>query len=82
MAAGMVPTALALGEGSEFRAPMAIAVIGGLISSTVLSLVPVPVVYELIDDFERWISPKLGRLVVQPPRGAIGEDAEDAKGVA
>ncbi len=52
MAAGMLPTALALGEGSEFRAPIAIAVIGGLISSTLLSLVLVPVVYELIDDFE------------------------------
>jgi len=64
MAAGMLPTALALGEGSEFRAPMAIAVIGGLISSTVLSLVLVPVVYELIDDFEMWLKPKLARLVV------------------
>ncbi|UTW08465.1 efflux RND transporter permease subunit [Pseudomonas benzenivorans] len=64
MAAGMLPTALALGEGSEFRAPMAIAVIGGLISSTLLSLVLVPVVYELIDDFELWLKPKLGRLVV------------------
>lgn len=64
MAAGMLPTALALGEGSEFRAPMAIAVIGGLISSTILSLVLVPVVYELIDDFELWLKPKLARLVV------------------
>jgi HAE1 family hydrophobic/amphiphilic exporter-1 len=64
MAAGMLPTALALGEGSEFRAPMAIAVIGGLISSTILSLVLVPVVYELVDDFELWIKPKLGKLVV------------------
>ncbi|TWC43228.1 HAE1 family hydrophobic/amphiphilic exporter-1 [Pseudomonas sp. SJZ079] len=64
MAAGMLPTALALGEGSEFRAPMAIAVIGGLISSTLLSLVLVPVVYELIDDFEMWLKPKLAKLVV------------------
>ncbi|WP_201589748.1 efflux RND transporter permease subunit [Psychrobacter sp. Pi2-51] len=67
MAAGMVPTALALGEGSEFRAPMAIAVIGGLISSTLLSLILVPVVYELIEDFELWIKPKLARLVELPP---------------
>jgi HAE1 family hydrophobic/amphiphilic exporter-1 len=64
MAAGMLPTALAFGAGSEFRAPMAIAVIGGLISSTLLSLVLVPVVYEVIDDFEIWIRPKLGRLVM------------------
>ncbi|TDU32163.1 HAE1 family hydrophobic/amphiphilic exporter-1 [Panacagrimonas perspica] len=63
MAAGMLPTAMGFGEGSEFRVPMAIAVIGGLISSTVLSLVLVPVVYELIDDFEVWLVPKLGRLV-------------------
>jgi HAE1 family hydrophobic/amphiphilic exporter-1 len=63
MAAGMLPTALTLGKGSEFRQPMAVAVIGGLITSTVLSLLLVPVVYELIDDFERWITPVLGRLV-------------------
>ena len=72
MAAGMLPTALALGEGSEFRAPMAIAVIGGLISSTVLSLVLVPVVYELIDDFELWIKPKLAKLIVLPPPHEVG----------
>ena len=58
MAAGMLPTALGLGEGSEFRQPMAIAVIGGLISSTALSLVLVPVVYEIVDNFEQWIVPK------------------------
>jgi len=63
MMAGMLPTALTLGKGSEFRQPMAIAVIGGLITSTVLSLLLVPVVYEFIDDFERWIAPLLGRLI-------------------
>ena len=63
MAAGMLPTALAIGKGSEFRQPMAVAVIGGLITSTILSLVMVPVVYEMIDDFERWLSPRLARLV-------------------
>jgi len=63
MAAGMLPTALAIGAGGAFRAPMAIAVIGGLISSTLLSLVLVPVVYEVIDDFEIWLKPKLARLV-------------------
>ena len=63
MAAGMLPTALTIGKGSEFRQPMAIAVIGGLITSTVLSLLLVPVVYEIVDDIERWLSPRLGRLV-------------------
>ena len=61
MAAGMLPTALGLGQGSAFRQPMAIAVIGGLTSSTALSLVLVPVVYEFVDLFEAWISPRLGR---------------------
>ena len=47
---GMLPVALALGEGAEFKAPMARAVIGGLISSTLLTLVVVPVVYTILDD--------------------------------
>ncbi|MDF5714416.1 MAG: efflux RND transporter permease subunit [Rhizonema sp. NSF051] len=47
---GMVPIALGLGAGSELRSPMAIAIAGGLISSTVLSLIVVPVVYTLLDD--------------------------------
>ncbi|HWH02135.1 MAG TPA: efflux RND transporter permease subunit [Gemmatimonadales bacterium] len=52
---GMLPTALALGAGSEFRAPMAVAVIGGLITSTLLTLVVVPVVYTYLDDFGGWV---------------------------
>ena len=68
MMAGMLPTALSLGQGSEFRQPMAIAVIGGLITSTVLSLVLVPVVYEFVDDFEHWLLPRLSRLAT--PRTA------------
>ncbi|HEX7885239.1 MAG TPA: efflux RND transporter permease subunit [Phenylobacterium sp.] len=76
MAAGMLPTALALEKGSEFRQPMAVAVIGGLITSTVLSLVLVPVVYEFVDDFENWLKPRLARLVTprDAPRGALPED--------
>ena len=69
MAAGMLPTALALEKGAEFRQPMAVAVIGGLITSTLLSLVLVPVVYEFIDDFEQWLRPRLARLVT--PREAL-----------
>jgi hydrophobic/amphiphilic exporter-1 (mainly G- bacteria), HAE1 family len=63
MGAGMLPTALALESGSEFRQPMAVAVIGGLITSTLLSLVLVPVVYEFVDDFEQWLRPLLGRFI-------------------
>ena len=66
MSAGMIPTALGIGEGAGFRQPMAIAVIGGLISSTVLSLVLVPVVYSFVDQFERFISPWAGRLATKP----------------
>lgn len=51
---GMLPVALGLGEGSEMRAPMAIVVIGGLVTSTVLTLVIIPVVYSLLDDLLNW----------------------------
>jgi len=69
MIAGMLPTAIGLGQGSEFRKPMAIAVIGGLISSTVLSLVLVPVVYLFIDGFEHWLTPWLARLITKRQQG-------------
>jgi Cu/Ag efflux pump CusA len=48
---GMLPVALAVGEGSEFRSPMGQSVIGGLITSTLLTLFVVPVVYSILDDF-------------------------------
>jgi hypothetical protein len=65
MVGGMLPSALGLDSGGEFRAPMAVAVIGGLISSTVLSLVFVPAVFVLMDDvgklawrvFSRFVGP-------------------------
>ncbi|MCX8280303.1 efflux RND transporter permease subunit [Phyllobacterium sp. 0TCS1.6C] len=55
MSAGMLPAAMAFGDGGEFRAPMAIAVIGGLLVSTVLSLVFVPSFYTIMDDASRWM---------------------------
>lgn len=51
MVGGMLPTALAVSRGSEQRAPMAIAVIGGLIVSTLLTLIVIPVVYTIVDDW-------------------------------
>jgi multidrug efflux pump subunit AcrB len=63
MAAGMVPSALALGIGGEFRAPMAVAVIGGLIVSTGLSLVFVPAIFLLVDDLSRLFVRLFGRFV-------------------
>jgi HAE1 family hydrophobic/amphiphilic exporter-1 len=69
MIAGMLPTAIGLGQGSEFRKPMAVAVIGGLISSTVLSLVLVPVIYLFVDGFEQWLVPHLSRLITRKQQG-------------
>jgi HAE1 family hydrophobic/amphiphilic exporter-1 len=54
---GMLPVALAISEGGEIRAPMAVVVIGGLITSTLLTLVVVPVAYSLLDSLvsSRWV---------------------------
>ncbi len=58
---GMVPLAFALSEGSEQRAPMGQAVIGGVITSSLLTLVVVPVVYCYMDDLANWALRKMGR---------------------
>jgi multidrug efflux pump subunit AcrB len=63
MAAGMMPTALALSGDGSWRAPMGIVVIGGLILSTILTLVIVPAAFSLADSFEKWIGPKFSRLL-------------------
>ncbi|MEN9579597.1 MAG: hypothetical protein RJA70_2606 [Pseudomonadota bacterium] len=60
MVLGMLPTAIGDGEGSEFRAPMAVAVIGGVISSTLLSLVVVPVLYLGIENVKGWFRTRKG----------------------
>jgi multidrug efflux pump subunit AcrB len=65
MIAGMMPSALAIGIGGEFRSPMAIAVIGGLILSTLLSLVFVPAFFRMMDDVRR-ILWRVGKLLVNP----------------
>ncbi len=57
---GMLPLALAIGAGAEVRAPMARAVVGGLLTSTLLTLLVVPVMYTLIEDLGRWMTEKLG----------------------
>ncbi len=63
MSAGMLPSALGVGEGGSFRAPMAIAVIGGIIVSTVLSLIVVPAVFLIMDDLSRLLAHLFGRFV-------------------
>ena len=67
MVAGMLPIALGFGGDESFRGPMAIAVIGGLITSTGLTLVVVPAAFTLIDDIESWLGPKFGKILIAQP---------------
>jgi multidrug efflux pump subunit AcrB len=64
MIAGMLPIALGLSGDSSWRSPMAICVIGGIAMSTLLTLVIVPAGFTLADDMEKWIGPRLGKLLV------------------
>ncbi|MES2145402.1 MAG: efflux RND transporter permease subunit, partial [Pseudomonadota bacterium] len=63
MSAGMLPSALGVGEGGSFRAPMAIAVTGGIIVSTILSLVVVPSFYLMMDDISRILAGIFSRMI-------------------
>jgi multidrug efflux pump subunit AcrB len=71
MGAGMLPIALGFGADPSFRAPMAIVVIGGLVTSTFLSLLVIPVLYEVVDDCvqrctpKRWIAKREGGSIVR-----------------
>ena len=58
--AGMIPVALGRGEGAQFRAPLGVAVIGGVITSTLLTLVMIPTVYEIMDEWKEWVLGKFG----------------------
>jgi multidrug efflux pump subunit AcrB len=82
MAAGMLPSAYALGDGGEFRAPMAIAVIGGLLVSTVLSLVFVPSFFSVMDDVSRFMSWLLGRFIGPTDEPDAEKDAALARSSA
>ncbi len=62
MLAGMAPIALGLGQDSAFRAPMAIAVMGGLVSSTALSLIFVPMMFSYVSDIADWFRRRAGWL--------------------
>lgn len=73
MISGMVPIALGIGAGSEARAPMAICVVGGLITSTLLTLVVVPVVFTIVDDMQLWVMKFMPR-----PEGSTTTEAVDS----
>lgn len=72
MIAGMLPIALGLGADASFRQPMAIAVIGGLISSTALSLLVVPVAFSYLDALHRRVARRLNRFSTAPAESSSG----------
>jgi HAE1 family hydrophobic/amphiphilic exporter-1 len=76
MGAGMVPIAMGVGADVEFRAPMAIAVLGGLISSTFLSLLYIPAIFTIVDDFAGWARRRLSRMTAGQRR--LQDDAKRA----
>jgi HAE1 family hydrophobic/amphiphilic exporter-1 len=87
--AGMIPVALGVGEGADFRAPLGRAVIGGVITSTLLTLIVIPTFYEILDEWREKLAHSFGRNretegeiehsprgepgISAPPRPAIGE---------
>jgi multidrug efflux pump subunit AcrB len=79
MGAGMMPLALGWGADPSFRSPMAIAVIGGLITSTLLSLLVVPAVFTIIDDLEHWLGRTARRMRGQKPVPAAAAPAVAAR---
>ena len=60
--AGMIPVAIGAGEGADFRAPLGRAVIGGTITSTLLTLLVIPTFYEIMDQTREWLSERVGRI--------------------
>ncbi|MCD9120173.1 efflux RND transporter permease subunit [Cupriavidus sp. UGS-1] len=73
---GMVPLAFSLGEGAEQRAPMGQTVIGGIITSSILTLVVVPVIYTYLDDFGGWLARRWrGKAAGDVPQGEAGAAA-------
>jgi hydrophobe/amphiphile efflux-1 (HAE1) family protein len=76
MIAGMMPIAAGLGADADFRSPMAIAVVGGLVTSTLLSLVVIPSVFTVFDDLQHWVVPRLKRLLASDGREPETTSAE------
>jgi HAE1 family hydrophobic/amphiphilic exporter-1 len=63
--AGMLPVALGTGEGAQFRSPLGIAVIGGVITSTLLTLIAIPTFYEILDEWRSAFARRFGFMVAQ-----------------
>ncbi len=77
--AGMIPVALGRGEGADFRAPLGRAVIGGVITSTLLTLLVIPTVYEILDNFRSWMAEKVWRRIFKPHAGPAATPAVSAE---
>jgi HAE1 family hydrophobic/amphiphilic exporter-1 len=75
--AGMIPVALGRGEGADFRAPLGRAVIGGVIASTVLTLLVIPTVYEIFDEWRQWLIARARRFVAVPSSHATQPESAD-----
>jgi HAE1 family hydrophobic/amphiphilic exporter-1 len=71
--AGMIPVAIGAGEGADFRAPLGRAVIGGVITSTFLTLLVIPTIYEILDEWREWLLARFRRrrphIVAEPAPG-------------
>ena len=74
--AGMLPVALGLGEGADFRAPLGRAVIGGVITSTILTLVVIPTVYEILDEWREHLLARFKRRTVAHVPAAVPEPGD------
>jgi HAE1 family hydrophobic/amphiphilic exporter-1 len=75
----MIPIALAVGRGSEFRAPLGIVLLGGLTVSTLLTLIVIPCTYTVMDDFTRWLGKLIWRRGAAPVESAAVQPAERAE---
>jgi len=74
--AGMIPVALGLGEGADFRAPLGRAVIGGVITSTVLTLIVIPTVYEILDEWRERLLARFGRRTIAHAPTPVAEPGD------
>jgi len=77
LVAGMIPVALGSGEGAQFRAPLGVAVMGGVITSTFLTLLVIPTGYEILDEWRQWLAKRFGmtpkQMTAEHPVAAAGD---------
>jgi len=73
--AGMIPVALGRGEGAQFRQPLGVAVIGGTLTSTLLTLLVIPTVYEILDELRHWLLGRFRRVVPAVHSAAVPAQA-------